>query len=127
MKIERAIIAAILVVFAVSVDAQHSPITSQYMFNGLLINPAYAGSRDALAANITYRRQWVGFEGAPTTNLFSVHSPIRGSRIGLGLQVYTDRIGVSRETGVMTNYAYRIPFKKGKLQFGIGAGVNGHP
>jgi type IX secretion system PorP/SprF family membrane protein len=105
-------------------SAQHTPLTSQYMFNGLLINPAYAGSRDALAANLTYRRQWVGFDGAPTTQLFSVHTPLKGRRLGLGIQVYDDRIGVSRETGVLTNYAYRIPFRKGRLQFGLGAGVS---
>jgi type IX secretion system PorP/SprF family membrane protein len=92
------------------------------MFNGLLINPAYAGSRDALAINLTYRKQWVGFDGAPTTSLMSVHSPIKKRRIGMGLQLWSDRIGVSRETGLMSNYAYRIPFRKGKLQFGIGAG-----
>jgi len=94
------------------------------MFNGLLINPAYAGSRDALAVNLTYRRQWVGFDGAPTTQLLSLHSPIKKRRIALGVQLYTDRIGVSRETGVFTNYAYRIPFRKGKLQLGIGAGFS---
>lgn len=105
-------------------SAQHTPLTSQYMFNGLFINPAYAGSRDALAANLTYRRQWVGFDGAPTTQLFSVHTPLKGRRLGLGIQVYDDRIGVSRETGVLTNYAYRIPFRKGRLQFGLGAGVS---
>ncbi len=109
---------------ALLAGAQHTPITSQYMFNGLLINPAYAGSRDALAANLTYRRQWVGFDGAPTTQLFSVHSPIRGRRLGLGLQVYNDRIGVSRETGITTSYAYRLPFRRGKLQLGIGAGLS---
>jgi type IX secretion system PorP/SprF family membrane protein len=69
------------------------------MFNGLLINPAYAGSRDALAINLTYRKQWVGFDGAPTTSLMSVHSPIKKRRIGMGLQLWSDRIGVSREIG----------------------------
>ena len=64
--------------------AQHSPLTSQYLFNGLLINPAYAGSRDALAANLTHRQQWVGFEGAPVTQILSVHAPVNRRKGGLG-------------------------------------------
>lgn len=103
--------------------AQHTPVTSQYLFNGLLINPAYAGSRDALTANLTYRRQWVGFEGAPVTQVLSVHSPLTSKNIALGLLVYNDRVGVSRETGVFSNYAYRVPFRRGKLSFGLGAGI----
>lgn len=103
--------------------AQHSPLTSQYLFNGLLINPAYAGSRDALAANLTHRQQWVGFDGAPVTQTLSIHSPLKGRRVGLGLLVYHDRIGVSNETGVFTNYAYRIRFRRSTLAFGAGAGI----
>jgi type IX secretion system PorP/SprF family membrane protein len=104
-------------------NGQHTPLTSQYLFNGLLINPAYAGSRDALAANITHRQQWVGFSGAPVTQILSVHAPVNRRKVGLGLMLYNDRIGVSNETALMTNYAYRIRFPNGKLAFGIGAGV----
>ncbi|MFT3885997.1 MAG: type IX secretion system membrane protein PorP/SprF [Flavobacteriales bacterium] len=107
-----------------SVYAQHTPLTSQYLFNGLLINPAYAGSRDALTATLTYRHQWVGFDGAPVTQTMSVHAPVKDSHVALGLLVTNDRIGVSHETGIHTNYAYRIPFRKGKLQFGLGAGLS---
>lgn len=101
---------------------QHTPLTSQYLFNGLVINPAYAGSRDALAANLTYRHQWTGFEGAPVTQVLSVHAPLGRRKLGLGMLVYNDRIGVSQETGVFSNYAYRMRFGKGKLSFGLGAG-----
>lgn len=103
-------------------SAQHTPLTSQYLFNGLLINPAYAGSRDALATNLTHRQQWVGFEGAPVTQTLSIHAPIKRRKIGLGMVLYNDRIGVSGETGLFTNYAYRIKFPHGKLAFGLGAG-----
>lgn len=101
---------------------QHTPLTSQYLFNGLLINPAYAGSRDAFTANLTWRQQWVGFDGAPSTQLMSVHSPIKYTRAAVGVLLLNDQIGVSRETGFLTNYAYRIPVRKGKLQLGLGAG-----
>jgi type IX secretion system PorP/SprF family membrane protein len=104
--------------------AQHTPLTSQYLFNGLLINPAYAGSRDAMALNLTYRKQWVGFDGAPSTQILSVHTPIKRTRLAVGALLVNDKIGVSRETGVLANCAYRLPLRKGKLQFGIGAGVS---
>ena len=104
-------------------SAQHTPLTSQYLFNGLTINPAYAGSRDALAANLTYRHQWVGFDGAPITQILSVHAPMGRRKLGMGLLIYNDRIGVSQETGLFSNYAYRLRFRGGKLSFGIGAGL----
>ena len=104
-------------------SAQHTPITTQYLFNGLLINPAYAGSRDALTANLTWRQQWAGFEGAPQTQVLSIHSPLTGKKLALGLLVTNDHIGVASETKLMSNYAYRVKLGTGKLSFGIGAGV----
>ncbi len=105
-----------------ALSAQHTPLTSQYLFNGLVINPAYAGSRDALTANITHRQQWVGFEGAPITQTASIHTPIGRTKMGLGMLLYNDRIGVSNETGLFGNYAYRMRLGKGKLSLGLGAG-----
>lgn len=102
--------------------AQHTPLTSQYHFNGLVINPAYAGSRDVLSASLTHRQQWVGFDGAPVTQTLSLHAPLARSKVGLGLVLYNDRIGVSNETGVFSNYAYRMRMGKGKLALGFGAG-----
>lgn len=124
MRKVRAIISGVLALWCASALAQHSPLTSQYLFNGLLINPAYAGSRDAFTANLTWRQQWVGFQGAPVTQVLSLHSPIKRSRVAAGILLVNDRIGVSRETGFLTNYAYRIPFRRGKLQLGFGAGVS---
>lgn len=123
MKGLRTILLALALVLAAMLHAQHTPLTTQYLFNGLLINPAYAGSREALTATLSWRQQWVGFEGAPSTQLLSVHSPWAGTNVGLGLIVYSDRIGVSRESGFMTNYAYRLRLGDGKLAFGIGAGL----
>jgi len=102
--------------------AQHTPLTSHYLFNGLVINPAYAGSRDALTANLTHRQQWVGFDGAPTTQMLSIHAPVARRKVGLGLLLFNDRIGVSEQTGLFTNYAYRIRMPHGKLAFGLGLG-----
>ena len=64
---------------------QHIPVTSSYMYNGLYINPAYAGSRDALSLDVFGRKQWVGVDGAPTTAMLSAHLPLKNENIGLGI------------------------------------------
>ena len=71
---------------------QHFPIYSQYLLNGLAINPAYAGSRDVLSSSIMYRKQWMGFDGAPATSTFSAHTPLKNRKIGLGLQIVKEEI-----------------------------------
>jgi len=91
----------------------------------LAINPAYAGSRDVLSATLTHRQQWVGFEGAPVTQTLSVHTPVKRSPVSLGLMIFNDRIGVSNETGILSNYAYRVRMpNKAKLSLGFGAGLS---
>ena len=68
-------------------QAQQEAMYSQYMFNTLALNPAYAGSRDVLSMTALYRRQWIGIEGAPTTQTFTADMPLNKERIGLGLQL----------------------------------------
>src|SRR5690349_24824138 len=85
---------------------------SQYMFNGLAINPAYAGSHDALSATALARFQNVGLKGAPKTQTFSLHSPLLNKRVALGLLAIHDEIGVISQTGLQASYAYRIPVSK---------------
>jgi type IX secretion system PorP/SprF family membrane protein len=72
-------------------NAQQELQISQYMFNGLFLNPAYAGSRDALSVVADYRNQWTGWKGAPATTALTVHSPLRNDAIGLGLNVVNDK------------------------------------
>ncbi len=118
-------ISLLALVLTIDCIGQHTPLTSQYLFNGLAINPAYAGSRDVLSATLTHRQQWVGFEGAPVTQTIAVHAPVKRSKVGLGLMVFNDRIGVSNETGVLANYAYRIKMpNRAKLALGLGAGLS---
>lgn len=125
MRLQLPFILLLVSALAAVCHGQHTPLTSQYLFNGLTINPAYAGSRDALNATLTHRQQWVGFEGAPVTQTLGIHAPIRRSPVGLGLLLYNDRIGVSNETGLLTNYAYRIRMpNKAKLALGVGAGLS---
>ena len=105
------------------VCGQLYPLSNQYIFNALAINPAYSGSREALSTSILYRNQWVGFEGTPETMTLAIHSPIRNEKIGLGFLLINDKIGVTNETILVGNYAYRIDFVRGKLAFGLGAGI----
>ncbi len=105
--------------------SQQQATISQYMFNGLAINPAYAGSHDALSASFLTRFQNVGLPGAPNSQTLSIHSPILEKRIALGLMVIHDKIGVIGQTGVNGIYAYRIPMSnKATLSFGLQVGVS---
>ena len=103
-------------------NAQQQAMFSQYMYNGLAINPAYAGSQETASMTALMRQQWVGMEGAPSTQTFSAHMPIEKKRIGVGLMLLHDKIAVTDQTGVYGSYAYKIPMKKGQLALGIQAG-----
>ena len=105
---------------------QHS-IYSQYIFNLYSINPAYAGEREGLATGLSYRAQWVGFEGAPSTGEFFAHSPMKNRNMALGVQVRTDRIGARSNTGFSATYSYKVHLgEKSKISFGLNAGMANH-
>lgn len=105
--------------------AQQQVMFTQYMFNGLALNPAYAGSQESLSLTALAREQWRGVEGAPSTQTFSAHSPLREGKIGLGLLFLHDQIGLTNQTGVYGSYAYRISFSGSKtLSMGLQAGFS---
>ena len=119
----------LLILFALSLvgftlQAQQSSIYSQYMFNGLAINPAYAGYDGMLSLTALGRLQSLGLEGSPNTQTFSAHTPIKNKRIGVGLQFFNEQVGVTNQTGVYASYSYRIGFDKFSVSFGLQAGVN---
>jgi type IX secretion system PorP/SprF family membrane protein len=116
----------IIVTFAgcLSGYSQLSNLSDQYVFNGLAINPAFAGSEEALSACMLYRNQWVGFTGSPKTLTAAIHSPLGKERVALGLSVVNDKIGVTSRTNIMANYAYRIEMGRGNFSFGIGVGAS---
>jgi type IX secretion system PorP/SprF family membrane protein len=103
--------------------AQQDPQYSQYMFNQMALNPAYAGSKEALSTTVFLRSQWTGIEGAPQTQTFSIHGPLKKKKVGLGLAIIADQIGPKKSTGILGSYSYRIPIKNGFLSFGLRAGV----
>jgi type IX secretion system PorP/SprF family membrane protein len=114
---------AILIILANVLFAQQDALFSQYMFNKLAVNPGYAGSRELLTADVLYRYQWVNIDGAPKTISASIHSPLNNPHLALGLSVTNDQIGAMANTSAMATFAYRIIFPKGKLSFGLQAGV----
>lgn len=100
--------------------AQQDVSFSQYFFNPLFINPAYAGSRSVFSGTMVYRTQWVGLEGAPTTGSVGIHSLIPGSNVGVGMQFYSDNTGPLTTTDISAIFAYHLPINDNtKLSFGI--------
>jgi type IX secretion system PorP/SprF family membrane protein len=123
MNVKYIVLILVLTV-SVTSHAQQHPMYSQYMFNMLNINPAYAGSRGVVSATALYRNQWVNIPGAPQTASFSVDMPFKEKKIGLGLQLFDDRLGIERSTGFNASYAFRIQLtNSGTLSLGLQAGV----
>ncbi len=105
--------------------AQQEVMISQYMFNGLLLNPAYAGSHPYVSGSLLHREQWTGIEGAPTTSILAIDGPLWNNKMGLGFTIAHDRIGISRDMEMAGHYAYRIKTGEyGKLAFGLKAGIS---
>ncbi len=89
----RYLIIILFASFVNTVNAQQRAMFTQYMFNGLAINPAYSSVDDALSFTGIYRQQWTGFDGAPNTQSFTVHSPLKGSNTSVGFMLTRDHIG----------------------------------
>ena len=133
----------ILLLLTLNCSAQQDALYSQYLFNPLALNPAFAGSKEGLSTVLLHRSQWLGFDGAPTTQSFSIHGPlyVKGhttliheslitkgksqfwKKVGLGLNIVNDKIGPNNNTGVFGSYAYRLPLGSGTLAMGLRAGV----
>lgn len=111
---------------ASTIFAQQIPQFNTFMFNTLLVNPAYAGSRDALSLSLVARQQWVGFDGAPSTQAFSLHSPLKNNHIRLGLEAENDMLGPEQNLSVKGTFAYAIRLANGHLSFGLRGGIIQH-
>lgn len=105
--------------------SQLTPVTNHYILNPLRINPSYSGSRGGLSVAAFYRQQWVGLTGAPRTMSFELDAPVLSNKLGLGLFITNDQVGVTKWTELMTSYAYRISVGNGTLALGLGAGLVG--
>jgi type IX secretion system PorP/SprF family membrane protein len=107
--------------------SQQLPQFTQYMFNTISINPAYAGSRETLSLVGLHRSQWVGIDGGPTTQTFSIHSPMRNEKVGLGLSFINDELGFENFTYIYGDFSYTIQVgEKTKLAFGLKGGFTSY-
>ncbi len=105
--------------------AQQDPMYTQYMENLLTLNPAYAGSKDMLSMMVVSRNQWVSLPGAPVTRTFSMHSPVVGTKMGLGLSFLNDQVGPVKQTGIYADYSYTLSFSNRRsLSLGLKGGIN---
>jgi type IX secretion system PorP/SprF family membrane protein len=123
--IKKISIISFLTLGSLTVNAQQVPMYTHYMYNTLVINPAYAGSRDALTVTGLYRTQWVGFSGAPVIQTLTAHAPLKNQHLGLGFSVVNDKIGATNSTSVVVDFAYKMQLTaKSKLALGISGGMN---
>jgi len=117
------------VMMATGLFAQQEVMVSHYMFNGLFLNPAYAGSHPYMSASLLHRSQWVKLDGAPKTQVFGIDAPIMNDKLGVGLSVINDKIGDTGQLEINANIAYHIQLdseNKHRLSFGIRAGVTNY-
>ena len=118
------IIVLLSTVFSIEMNGQQDAQYTQYMYNTMTINPAYAGSRGVLSIAGLHRSQWVGLEGAPRTQTLNLHTPIgRKGKVGLGVSIVNDQLGPTDETYFDIDFSYTVnTSEQGKLSFGIKAG-----
>jgi type IX secretion system PorP/SprF family membrane protein len=126
IKITKLAVLMVMSFLSITLSAQQEVQNSFYMFNSSILNPAYAGSRDALSVVVDARSQWTGWKGAPKTNSFIMHTPLMNESIGVGLNVVNDVIGPTNKTALFGDFAYRIRLNKNndRLCFGVRAGAD---
>ncbi|MBU2912773.1 type IX secretion system membrane protein PorP/SprF [Reichenbachiella agariperforans] len=104
--------------------AQQRPVFSTYPYNGLALNPAYAGSLNLFSAIFTNRNQWVNIDGAPVYQSLTAHTTFKDNQIGTGLNVVRDQVGVHEQYSVYGSFAYKIRMQKGILSMGLQGGFD---
>ncbi|NJB72440.1 type IX secretion system PorP/SprF family membrane protein [Saonia flava] len=118
------IILVFIMAYAQSINAQQDAQYTQYMYNTISINPAYAGSRGVFSITALHRSQWIGLDGAPTSQTFSFSTPV-SKKVGIGLSIVNDEIGngTNQDTYFNASFSYTVPTSEtGKLSFGLNAG-----
>ena len=108
-----------------SANAQQRPHFTQYISNELIINPAFAGAEEALSITLVHRSQWSDLEGAPSTQTLTAHSLFKSKKIGIGLAVINDEIGIHSSLNAAASYAYHIELdQETYLSLGLQFGFN---
>ncbi|WP_373310098.1 PorP/SprF family type IX secretion system membrane protein [Capnocytophaga cynodegmi] len=109
----------LMLLLCTGVFAQQESQYTQYMYNTMMFNPGYAGSRDVGSFFGLYRTQWVGLEGAPKTATLSYHTPIRDKNVGLGVSLFHESIGPQQDNTFLVDFSYTLNFENSKLAFGL--------
>jgi len=123
--LKQTTLALTITLMSLVANAQQAPMYTHYMNNTLVVNPGYAGSRDALTITALHRSQWVDFEGAPTTQTITMHAPVKNQHIGVGFSIMNDNIGPVNNTTAMGHFSYIMDLTpKSKLALGLNAGMN---
>ncbi len=120
---------AVLLLLFVGLESytQQLPQFTQYMFNTISVNPAYAGSREAMNLTALHRNQWAGLDGNPTTSTVSFHTPTRNERVGLGISYISDQLGFERTNYVYGDFSYTVPVSyNARLSFGLKGGFTNY-
>ncbi len=108
-----------------SLSAQNDFLVTQYLHNRYAINPAFAGSREGVSLFGSYRQQWQGITGSPSSQLFTAHSPLRNAQMAVGLSAYNQKFMVAGNSGFSLTYAYRMPASNNTwLSFALSPGVS---
>lgn len=124
-SMKKSLLILFVILASYKVHAQYDAMFTQYMFNEMFINPAYTGSKDAMAINLAHRQQWVNFPGRPITTSFSLHGPLMNQKMGLGISVLNEQIGKLNRNLAYLNYSYRIKTSEtGRLAFGLMGGIH---
>ncbi|MFP4489308.1 MAG: PorP/SprF family type IX secretion system membrane protein [Bacteroidales bacterium] len=114
----------LLIIALPAIRAQNYPVYSQYLLDGLVINPAYTGTREVLTASLSLRRKSMNIEGEPVMGTFSLHSPLKNDRIALGIMSHYQTYGVTTKASIFGQYAFHIKTAKGRWSLGIKAGAD---
>ena len=122
-KVYLLVLFMLLTVLTSRLSAQQLPLYSQYMFNTLEINPAYAGFKQSMQFTSVFRKQFNGIKTAPQTAMISGDMPIGETRLGIGLKIVDDRISVIQNLGAQISMSYRIEGDNSNLSFGLQAGA----
>lgn len=112
-----------LLCLSFQVSSQIDPLYAQYLNNPLVINPAYTGFNKEFNASVSFRKQWAGFDGSPTTTNFTAHTSLFDNKMGIGLIVVNDQVGENKNLLAMGTYSYKIELENFRVSFGLQAGI----
>ncbi|WP_394751148.1 PorP/SprF family type IX secretion system membrane protein [Spongiimicrobium salis] len=123
----KKVLIAVAIFWGIWGNAQQLPQFTQYLYNTVSVNPAYAGSRENLNVTALHRNQWSGLDGNPTTSTFTLHAPLRNDRVGVGFSYISDDLGFERTNYIYGDFSYTVPVQEGvNLSFGLKAGFTSY-